>query len=92
MSTRKCHLLLLFALLLAGCASSPVRQDTLVLVNAHVHFAFDEHHCLLLRHRTDDNTWDFPGGYMEPGESTEETARREVREETGLEIGEKRLR
>jgi len=48
---------------------------------------FDEHQHLLLHHRTDDNTWDFPGGYMEPGETIEETARREVLEETGLKIG-----
>jgi 8-oxo-dGTP pyrophosphatase MutT (NUDIX family) len=31
--------------------------------------------------------WGLPGGLMELGESTEETARREVREETGLELG-----
>lgn len=35
--------------------------------------------------------WAFPGGLMELGESTEETARREVREETALELGELRL-
>jgi 8-oxo-dGTP pyrophosphatase MutT (NUDIX family) len=28
--------------------------------------------------------WDFPKGEVEPGESPEETARRETREETGL--------
>ena len=49
---------------------------------------FDEQHRLLLQHRTDDSTWDLPGGYMELGETTEETARREVQEETGLEISE----
>jgi 8-oxo-dGTP pyrophosphatase MutT (NUDIX family) len=49
---------------------------------------FDDQHRLLLQHRTDDNTWDFPGGYMELGETAEETARREVQEETGLDIGE----
>ncbi len=31
--------------------------------------------------------WGLPGGLMELGESTEETARREVFEETGLSIG-----
>ena len=35
--------------------------------------------------------WGLPGGLMELGESTEETARREVFEETGLHIGELRL-
>ena len=31
--------------------------------------------------------WGLPGGLMELGESTEETVRREVLEETGLELG-----
>ncbi len=43
-------------------------------------------HVLLCR-RADDGTWVFPGGYMEPGETTEEAARREVFEETGLTLG-----
>ena len=64
-----------------------VGHRPLILVGVLV-MVFDEQHRLLLQHRTDDNTWDFPGGYMEPGETTEETARREVREETGLDIGE----
>ncbi|MBN1876051.1 MAG: NUDIX domain-containing protein [Anaerolineae bacterium] len=67
-----------------------VGHRPLILVGVLV-LVFDRHHRLLLQHRTDDNTWDFPGGYMEPGESAEETARREVREETGLEIGEMAL-
>jgi len=32
--------------------------------------------------------WGLPGGLMELGESTEETARREIFEETGLKMGE----
>ncbi len=31
-------------------------------------------------------TWTFPGGYMEMGETTEEAAIRETREETGLDV------
>ena len=42
---------------------------------------------LLLQHRKDGG-WGLPGGLMELGESFEATARREVREETGLDIGE----
>lgn len=31
--------------------------------------------------------WGVPGGFVELGESTEEAGRREVLEETGIEIG-----
>ncbi|RLQ92296.1 NUDIX hydrolase [Falsibacillus albus] len=41
---------------------------------------------LLLQHRN-DGSWGLVGGLMELGESMEETARREVKEESGLEIG-----
>lgn len=39
---------------------------------------------LLKRH---DGLWDLPGGHMEAGESLEETASRELLEETGLTAG-----
>lgn len=39
---------------------------------------------LLLQRRS--NTWSFPKGHMEAGESEEETAVREIREETGFEV------
>ncbi|WMT39599.1 NUDIX domain-containing protein [Paenibacillus sp. D2_2] len=39
---------------------------------------------VLMLHRTDNDSWCFPGGAVELGEKVEETAAREVFEETGL--------
>lgn len=41
---------------------------------------------VLLIRRTDNQLWALPGGAMEFGESVGQTAVREVREETGLEV------
>jgi ADP-ribose pyrophosphatase YjhB (NUDIX family) len=43
----------------------------------------DEDRVLLVRHEGSPEVWGTPGGGHEPGERLEETARREVREETG---------
>jgi 8-oxo-dGTP pyrophosphatase MutT (NUDIX family) len=43
---------------------------------------------VLLLQRADTGGWGLPGGFMEPGESLEETVRREVLEEVGLELDE----
>jgi len=58
----------------------------LILAGAVV-LIFDGQGRVLMQHRTDDQSWDFPGGFMEPGETVEQAARREVWEETGLAIG-----
>jgi 8-oxo-dGTP pyrophosphatase MutT (NUDIX family) len=48
----------------------------------------DDQGRLLLMKRSDSGLWGPPGGAMEPGEAVETAARREVREEAGLELGE----
>ena len=58
----------------------------LILVGAGV-LVFDPQDRLLLLRRNDNGHWAVPGGMMEPGETLEETARREAREEAGIMIG-----
>ena len=43
-------------------------------------------HVLLVRRRFEPLGWALPGGFVEPGETLEEACRREVREETSIEI------
>lgn len=47
-------------------------------------FVFNDENKLLMQLRTDYNSWGFPGGAMELGESFEEVAVRELKEETNL--------
>jgi len=42
---------------------------------------------LLVRHTYGRLNWEIPGGLAMPGETLDETARRELLEETGLEVG-----
>lgn len=57
----------------------------LILTGAVV-LVMNDNNELLLQHRNDGG-WGLPGGLMELGGSLEETAKREVKEETGLTIG-----
>jgi 8-oxo-dGTP diphosphatase len=46
----------------------------------------DDHGRALLVQRRDNHRWEPPGGVLELGETIDDGLRREVREETGLEI------
>lgn len=48
-------------------------------------------HEVLLLKRTSPRAWELPGGYLEPHENPAGGLRREVREETGLEVRLERL-
>ena len=48
-------------------------------------FIIDENKVLMIRHKNGGH-WAFPKGHKDPGETDEETAIREVKEETGLDI------
>ena len=45
-----------------------------------------EERVLLVKHSYGRNNWDLPGGKSEKDESAQETAKREVMEETGLDV------
>jgi len=61
-----------------------IGNQPLIMVGSTV-LVFDTLGQLLMMKRSDNGMWGIPGGAMELGESTEETARRELLEETGLE-------
>src|SRR6267143_3156215 len=59
--------------------SAPFRIGVFALI-------FDEDQRVLLAHRRDIDWWNLPGGGMEAGETVDEALRREVYEETRLEV------
>ena len=62
-----------------------VGNQPLILVGVAV-AVINENGEFLLQKRS-DGLWGVPGGFIELGESTEEAGRREVLEETGIEVG-----
>ena len=62
-----------------------VGHDKLILNYAGC-IIFDNQNRLLLQKRSDCEKWGFLGGMVESGESVSETAVREVKEESGLEV------
>ena len=61
-----------------------VGHDPLILCGAAACIRDNEGRILLVRRGDEENMWSLPGGGMDPGESLEDAAVREVREETGL--------
>lgn len=68
-----------------------VGHRRLILCGASVVIRNARGELLVQRRREATERWSFPGGLMELGEATEETARREVFEETALTLGALRL-
>nr|WP_088073729.1 MULTISPECIES: NUDIX hydrolase [Bacillaceae] len=68
-----------------------VGQRPLIFVGAVVIIVNPDGKVLLQQRTHPYGVWGLPGGLMELGESTEEAARREVFEETGLRVGELNL-
>ncbi|MFH5210177.1 NUDIX hydrolase [Antrihabitans sp. NCIMB 15449] len=56
------------------------------IVVAATAFVLDDHERVLLIQRTDNGLWAIPGGGQDVGEYIAETAVRETREETGIDI------
>lgn len=69
---------------------SMVGKEKVIMVVAGA-FVFDEENRVLMQKRADNGQWGFPGGFMDLEESVQDTARREVYEETGLTLEELEL-
>lgn len=69
---------------------SMVGNEKVIMVVAGA-FVFDKENRVLMQKRSDNGQWGFPGGFMDLGESVQDTARREVYEETGLKLEELKL-
>ncbi|MCF6137748.1 NUDIX hydrolase [Pseudalkalibacillus berkeleyi] len=65
---------------------SMVGNEKVIMVVAGA-LVFDQKGRLLLQLRSDNEEWGIPGGFMDLNESVQDTAKREVYEETGLKLG-----
>lgn len=68
-----------------------VGHRPLIFVGAVTVIIDDRGRLLLQQRKFPHGSWGLPGGLMELGESTEDTARREIYEETGLTVGDLHL-
>jgi 8-oxo-dGTP diphosphatase len=66
-----------------GAPDVPERQSPLPTVDIIIEYAGG---IVLIRRRFEPLGWAIPGGFVDYGESVEDAARREAREETGLEV------
>ncbi|GKS82087.1 ADP-ribose pyrophosphatase [Ligilactobacillus pabuli] len=57
-----------------------------IILNSVAGAIVNDHQEILLQERTDTKNWSLPGGYMEYGESFLETLKREMKEDSGLEV------
>ncbi|MCQ6277273.1 NUDIX hydrolase [Bacillus sp. V3B] len=64
---------------------SKLGNDPIILNSAGV-LILDREGKVLLQYRKDTKNWGLPGGYMELGETFEDTAKREIKEEMGVEL------
>lgn len=71
-------------------ARAAVGHAVLVVPGVSALVSDDQGRILLVRH-SDDGLWNVPGGAVEPDESPANAVRREIREETGLEVEPTRL-
>jgi 8-oxo-dGTP pyrophosphatase MutT (NUDIX family) len=63
-----------------------VGQRPLIMAGAAL-LVLNQHNQLLMVKRTDNGCWGVPGGAMELGERLEDTAKRETKEEIGIDVG-----
>lgn len=63
-----------------------VDQEKLIKRSASYALIMQDQKLLLVRDRSGNNRWDFPGGGVDPGEDSLQALHREVLEETGLQV------